>query len=78
MLNERWQLGLPECLGLQPRSCVRDAAGSRPGPAQPSGSQRPHSRVPMENSFPACLLLHAPWKNPMGSSLRSQEDVGVS
>lgn len=69
MLNERWQLGLPGCLGLQ-RVMGEKCSQRR--------AQRRRCRVPMENSFPACLLLHAPWKNPAGSSLRSQEDVGVS
>lgn len=81
-LNERWQLfNFSNAWDCSPWSCVRNATASRSRPA-PRGAcvadQRQQPRVPMENSFPACLLLHAPWKNPAGSSLRSQEDVGVS
>lgn len=80
MLNERWQLGLLGCLGLQPWvMCEKYRRVLFPAPrTAAAAAQRRHSRVPMENSFPARLLLHAPWKNPVGSSLRSKEDVGVS
>lgn len=79
VLNEHWQPELLECLGLQPWvMCEKCHRVPFPAPHGACAADRhQQSWVPMENSFPACLLLHAPWKNPVGSSLLSQEDVGV-